>query len=111
MHTHDHSERLIYVLEGRGIFHVAPSVPERATDPVIRQVPVRSRDVLLFRRGTMHTFSTASEPLLLLSYHAPFIPLENERQYSVPPTTVLPGADIQTQRSRATCDPGWSRLA
>lgn len=110
MHTHEDSDRLIYVLEGRGFFHASRERLDDFTGDDIRNVPVRSRDVLLFRRGVMHTFSTESEALLLLSYHAPFVPLEDPRQYTVPDRVILPGKIVDRTRSRITCDPAWSRL-
>jgi len=111
MHTHEQSDRMIYVLDGRGFFHVSPSGLAGFEGQDVRHVPVRSRDVLLFGRGTMHTFSTGSEPLLLLSYHAPFIPLGDPRQYTVPRRVILPGETADPTRSRITCAPAWSRLA
>jgi len=110
MHTHEHSDRLIYVLEGRGFFHVSPqSLDDFTGDPIIH-VPVRSRDVLLFRKGTMHTFSTESEPLSLLSYHAPFIPLENAAQYTIPNQCIYPATLADASQSKITCDPAWTKL-
>ncbi len=106
LHTHDHSERLIYVVEGRGFFHVRDSDSEGTT----RHVPVRSRDVLMFRRGTLHTFSTQAEPLHLLSYHAPFIALDDPRQYSLPDEVVYPAETVCEQDSRVSCDAAWMRI-
>jgi len=107
MHTHDHSERLIYVVEGRGFFHVQDGGPEDS----IRHVPVRSRDVLMFRHGTLHTFSTQTEQLHLLSYHAPFIALDDPRQYSLPDNVVYPAETACEKDSRVSCDAAWMRLA
>ncbi len=111
MHTHEFSDRLIYVLKGRGFFHVTPEDSPSFDGRHIRHVPVRSRDVLLFKRGTLHTFSTGPDPLFLLSYHAPFIPLDSPRQYTLPDRIVLPAETADVAESRITCDPAWSRLA
>ncbi len=110
MHTHEDSDRLIYVLEGRGFFHTSHERLDEFSGEDIRHVPVRSRDVLLFRQGVMHTFSTQAEPLLLLSYHAPFVPLEDPRQYTVPDQVVCPADTFDSKKSRIGCDPAWSRL-
>lgn len=110
LHTHEHSDRLIYVLEGRGFFHVSGEDHEKFDSRKVRHVPVRSRDVLLFKRGTVHTFSTGPEPLVLLSYHSPFVPLNDPRQYTLPCRTVLPGEVVDAAQSQITCDPAWSRL-
>jgi len=107
LHTHDHSERLIYVIEGRGFFHVQDGDQEG----VIRHVPVRSRDVLMFRRGALHTFSTQAEPLHLLSYHAPFFALDDPRQFSLPKDAIYPAETVCEQDSRVSCDAAWMRLA
>jgi hypothetical protein len=110
MHTHENSHRLIYVLEGRGFFHVSPGSPSEFTGEKITHVPVRTRDVLLFRQGTMHTFSTDSEALSLLSYHAPFIPLADADQYTIPERCIYPAHAIDASQSKITCDPAWSAL-
>ncbi len=110
MHTHEHSDRFIYVLEGRGFFHVTHENVSEFDGHKVRHVPVRSRDVLLFKRGTVHTFSTGAEPMLLLSYHSPLISLTDPRQYKLPNRAILPPEIIDTSRSRITCDPAWSCL-
>lgn len=50
----------------------------------IRSTSIRVGDVLAFSRGVVHTFNTDSTALVLLSYHSPFIPLDDPRQYSLP---------------------------
>lgn len=110
MHTHECSERLIYVLEGRGFFHISSQNVQAFDGKIMRHVPIRSRDVLLFKRGTVHTFSTEREPLWLLSYHGPFIPLEDPNQYTLPRIRVLPADRVARSDSRIACDPAWSRL-
>lgn len=111
MHAHEESDRLIYVLEGRGTFHVAPGDWRHFDPQRIRSTPIRARDILLFAGGTVHTFSTDSEPLLLLSYHAPFIPLQDPRQYTLPSQLAYPGREIDRRNARPACDPAWTLLA
>lgn len=108
MHVHEHSARLIFVLGGRGFFHVSPESPETFTEANVRHIPVRSRDVLVFPRGTIHTFSTAAKPLQLLSYHWPYIPLTNPRQYTISRPTVFPATIADGAASRIRCDPAFS---
>lgn len=110
LHVHEDSDRLIYVLAGRGYFYACPeSLPEFTGDN-IRCVPIRSRDVLLFPRGTIHTFSTAASALLLLSYHAPHIPLADPRQYTLPARVVCPALRASARNAQVACDPAWTVL-
>ncbi|MCA9262590.1 MAG: cupin domain-containing protein [Planctomycetales bacterium] len=83
MHSHEHSDRVIIVIEGQGTFHVSPDPIEAYSGAGIRSTPVSEGQVLVFSRGVVHTFETESDPLLLMSYHAPFIPLEDSRQFEI----------------------------
>ena len=80
MHCHEHSDRVIFVAEGAGIFDVASD--GQSTDRVI-STEVAAGDALVFARGTVHTFKVPSTDLVLLSYHSPFIALDDARQYTV----------------------------
>lgn len=112
LHSHEHSARFIVVLEGRGFFHVSPESIDRFTGRDVRNVPVRSRDALLFTRGVVHTFSAPDESLTLLSYHAPYVPLEDDGQYTIPAMKLLP-RDLLARAadSQVACDPVWNVLA
>lgn len=90
LHTHDDSDRFICVIEGRGFFHVSSDPLEVGAGRRLRHTAVRDRDALMFRRGTVHTFSTAEHPLTLLSYHRPYISLADERQYTLPSNVEKP---------------------
>lgn len=111
LHIHEFSERFIYVLDGRGLYHVSPDPLHELAPERVRNVPVRARDVLMFSRGTVHTFSTTDEALTLLSYHQPFIPLESERQYRVSNPPLLPRDLLPAATSRVSFDAGWTCLA
>lgn len=110
LHTHELSERFICVLEGRGLYHVAPDPLKSVAIERVRHVPVRSRDVLMFTRGVVHTFSTDTEPLTLLSYHRPYIPLEDQGQYRVSDKPLLPRDFLAGVRGRVSFDAGWTSL-
>ena len=111
MHAHEQSDRIIFVLDGRGFYHVsAASLADFSGEDVLH-VPVRERDVLMFPRGTIHTFSTDGHALDLLSYHAPFVPLDDPTQYTVPAKHVLPARLLDRSQARVTCDPAWTCLA
>ncbi|MCB1745467.1 MAG: cupin domain-containing protein [Gammaproteobacteria bacterium] len=111
MHAHEDSERFIYVVSGRGLFHVSSEAVGDFTGETIRHVPVRASDVLMFSRGTVHTFSTGDEPLLLLSCHAPYVPLESAEQYTIPAVRVCPGRSTDPEQSRIACDAAWLCVA
>ena len=79
LHSHDHSDRVIFVADGSGVFEcVAESEFAEPT-----AVPIGRGDMLLFTRGTVHRFETESSELVLLSYHFPFIELDDPKQYTV----------------------------
>jgi len=109
MHVHEHTDRVIFVLEGRGFFHVSDQPLATFDGSDINSVPVRSRDALVFSRGTAHTFSCPDEPLVLLSYHHPFIELDDPKQYTIPAYRITP-ADLVHEKSRVSCDPAWNSL-
>lgn len=111
MHAHEDSERFIYVVSGRGFFHVSNERVDEFAGRDIRHIPVRASDIVMFSRGTVHTFSTDREPLVLLSYHAPYVPLEDDRQYAVPPLRICPGLTADPQQSRIACDAAWLCVA
>jgi mannose-6-phosphate isomerase-like protein (cupin superfamily) len=110
LHVHEHSARFIIALEGRGFFHVSGRPVDQFDGSQVRTVPVRNRDALLFSPGVVHTFSAPDEPLTLLSYHAPYVPLDDPGQYALPPVVVRP-RDLHHDRSWVACDPAWNRLA
>ncbi|MCA9296792.1 MAG: cupin domain-containing protein [Phycisphaerales bacterium] len=105
LHSHEHSDRFIYVLGGRGFFCVSEAAGEGGRDQTVRRVPIRSRDVVMFKRGVVHTFETANEPLRLLSYHAPFVPLNDPKQYSIAPI-----GHRSQEEPTIQCDAAWLRL-
>jgi len=111
LHVHDDSDRFIVAIGGSGFFHVSPDPLEMGSSRKLRHVPVRENDALMFRRGTMHTFSTESEPLTLLSYHHPYVPLEDERQYRVSSPPEKPADFLRRQRACVSFDAGWSVLS
>lgn len=108
MHTHEISDRFIMVVRGRGFYHVSSSTLEEFHADTVHTVAVRTRDVLIFPRGTVHTFSTTTEPLHLLSYHAPHVPLEDPRQYTLPNEIVCPGLTMRPEDSTIVFDPAWN---
>ena len=112
LHVHERSDRFIIVLEGRGYFHVSDLPADRFAAADVRTIPVRSRDALMFTRGVVHTFSAPEEPLILLSFHAPFIALEDFDQFRVPGAPVTPREILAAAPpARVSCDPAWNILA
>ena len=88
-HTHEHSDRVLIVLEGRGFFHASRRPVEEFDGSDVASVAVRERDLVAFQRGTVHTFSAPGENLTLLSVHTPFVALGDSNQYT-PLTGLLP---------------------
>jgi mannose-6-phosphate isomerase-like protein (cupin superfamily) len=83
LHSHEHSDRLIVVLAGHGRFVWAEGDPKDETSFRLQHVSVSTEDFIRFDRGVIHTFSTPEDSLLLLSYHRPYIALEDPRQFTV----------------------------
>lgn len=111
MHVHDLSDRFIIVVKGRGFFHVSDESAEEFTGKNVRSIPARERDVFLFRRGTVHTFSTDAEPMTLLSCQLPFLPFDDPRQYRLPKMRWTAKEFRDSYAAGIACDPAWSVLA
>ncbi len=100
VHAHEHSRRVLMAIEGSGFFHVSAETLSTFSGRRVHSVAVRPGDVLAFDRNLMHTFSAPTEALTLLSFHAPFIPLDDGRQYTMPecpwfpPSLITPGQHI-----------------
>jgi mannose-6-phosphate isomerase-like protein (cupin superfamily) len=110
LHVHNDSDRFIFVIGGRGFFHVTGDSLDEVHQSPIRHVPARDRDVLMFRRGTVHTFSTGSHPLHLLSYHRPFIPILSPNQYQVSDPPRRPAEFLSGAVGCISFDHGWNAL-
>ncbi len=80
LHSHDHSDRVIFVVEGSGTFEFIPDSTGQ-----ISMIEIACGDLLMFARGTVHSFRTPMDGLQLISYHSPFIDLQDSRQYTVYP--------------------------
>ena len=79
MHSHDYSDRVILVAKGAGVFESQSGASDRHE---IVSTEIKAGDALVFARGTVHTFKVPSTELVLMSYHSPFIPLADPRQYT-----------------------------
>jgi len=110
LHIHPESDRFIFVIGGRGFFHIANKSLENCAPSNVRHVPARDRDAFMFRRGVVHTFSTAEHPLVLLSYHRPFIALDDDSQYAVGSTPLTPAEFLKGYRSSVSFDAAWTGL-
>ncbi len=101
MHVHAHSDRFIVILEGTGVFHKTAEPLDEFTAGAIKSTSVKARDVLVFDRNLLHTFSAPSEDLVVLSYHAPLVDLDDPRQFTLPAVEWRPRAlhgNVQKQR-------------
>jgi quercetin dioxygenase-like cupin family protein len=110
MHTHEHSDRCIIVLEGRGFFHVTDGSVNEFTGRSVRTVAARERDVFVFTRGVVHTFSTTEHPMVLLSCHLPFIDPADPRQYTLPAVRWTAAEALRNAGDRHVSLSGWASL-
>jgi len=110
MHDHPETDRFIVVLEGRGFFHVTDECNANFTGERVVTTAVRERDVVAFQRGTMHTFSTAQYPMTLLSFHRPFIALDDARQYRLPSVRWMADKRLPMQAGEVRLESSWHPL-
>lgn len=111
LHVHEYSDRFIIVQKGRGFFHVTDEDVASFTGTRVRSIPARELDVFLFRRGVVHTFSTDTEPMILLSCQLPFLPFDDPRQYRLPKIRWTAAEYREDAPPRIACDPAWTMLA
>ena len=111
MHVHEHSDRFIVVHEGRGFFHVSDQTVDAFDGSDVRSIPARERDVFLFTRGIVHTFSTLDKPMTLLSCQLPFLPFDDPRQYRLPKHLWTARDNPEPRPPAVGCDPAWTVLA
>ncbi|MFI4854688.1 MAG: cupin domain-containing protein [Phycisphaerales bacterium JB065] len=83
MHAHEHSDRCIIVLDGRGFFHYSQDPLDRFDGSSVRTVAARQHDVFVFARGVVHTFSTEASPMTLISVQLPFLEFDDPHQYTL----------------------------
>lgn len=111
MHVHEHSDRFIIVHEGRGFFHVSNQSVDDFNGSDVRSIPARERDVFIFTRGVVHTFSTLDKPMTLLSCQLPFLPFDDPRQYRLPNHIWTARDNPEPRPAGVGCDPAWTVLA
>lgn len=107
MHIHEHSDRFILVRRGRGFFHVSDESVDEFTGRRVRTIPARERDVFMFSRGVVHTFSTDTESMDLVSCQSPFLPFDHPDQYRLPKVRWIAGEHADEYPVAVACDPGW----
>lgn len=110
MHVHDHSDRFIIVHKGRGFFHVTGESADEFTGTKVRSIPARERDIFLFTRGVVHTFSTDHEPMTLLSCQLPFMAFDDPRQYRLPSVRWTAAEHRDEYPLVVGCDAAWSLI-
>jgi hypothetical protein len=108
LHIHPSSDRFIFAIGGRGFFHLTADPLDAVVPSRVNHIPVRDRDALMFRRGAVHTFSTAEHELLLLSYHQPFVTLDDPAQYAVTRPPITPADFLSEQVSKISFDSAWT---
>jgi len=109
MHVHEHSDRCIIVLDGRGFFHVSEQELAGFDGTSVRTIAARQHDVFVFTRGVVHTFSTASSAMTLISVQLPFLRFDDPRQYTLPRVRWL--AQESLRNSEEIAVGGWEQLA
>lgn len=109
MHAHP-TDRFIVVLEGRGFFHVCGQPIDAFDGTEVRTIAARRMDVFAFTSSVVHTFSTAADPMTLLSCHLPFLPLDDPEQYELPRFRWTAGSHLELHTPSIEVS-GWSLIA
>lgn len=110
MHVHDHADRFIIVLSGRGYFHVSDQPVDNFDGLDVRTIPARERDVFCFSRGVVHTFSTTDSPMTLLSCQLPHLPFDHPDQYRLPTMRWVARDNTEPRPTKVSCDTAWMLL-
>lgn len=111
IHVHDHSDRVIIVLEGRGYFHVTDQAFDTFDGQNVRSVPARERDVFAFTRGLLHTFSTEGHPMTLLSCQLPYLAFSDPAQYRIPRHRWIAKENPEPDPPTVVVDASWNLYA
>ncbi len=111
MHVHEQSDRFIVVRRGRGYFHVSDQSVDAFDGTRVLSIPARERDVFLFTRGIVHTFSTDAEPMELFSCQLPFVPFDHPDQYRIPTRRWTAATHRDPLPPKVACDAAWTVLS
>ncbi|MEN1706039.1 MAG: cupin domain-containing protein [Planctomycetota bacterium] len=111
IHAHEHSDRVIIVLEGRGFFHSTSQSLQEFDGSTVCTIAARERDVFVFTRGLLHTFSTDQSDMTLISCQMPFVPFEAEEQFTLPGVRWSGARGREGVCSAAVKAVGWHLLA
>jgi hypothetical protein len=107
LHSHPDSDRFIIVQKGRGFFHYSPLREHVFDGQNVRTIPARERDVFIFTRGLLHTFSTTGHAMTLLSVQSPFLAFDDPKQYRLA-TPLWVACDHPDSDPGIGLDPLWS---
>lgn len=111
MHVHDFSDRFIIVHEGRGFFHVSDQGFDEFDGSDVRSIPAHERDVFIFTRGVVHTFSTLDQPMTLLSCRLRYVAFDDPDQFRIPAHRWIARDNPERAVPCVACDPAWTVLA
>lgn len=79
LHSHNFSDRVVFVVRGSGTFEFVSDLESNE----LTTTHVQEGTMLMFPRGTIHSFRTPDAGLELISYHSPYIELEDAKHYTV----------------------------
>lgn len=82
-HIHPQSDRLILITKGEGYFCYSDRKINSTSIESIKKKDISAGTLIYFSKGLVHTFGTNFSKMEFISFHLPFIPLENELHFSV----------------------------
>ena len=78
LHSHDHSDRVLVVTSGQGFgyYHLGPFTREG-----VQRIEVVPGTLIVFPKGTMHTFQCTEGQIETITFHSPFVPFEHQDSF------------------------------
>ncbi len=90
IHIHPLSARVLIVLQGKGTFYFSHANFESFSGTPVYTQEIGPGSVVVFQNNYLHTFGAAQSSLTMLSFHFPFVELNDEHQWSLPSQKILP---------------------
>jgi len=92
-HVHRNSDRVIMLFQGEGSFYYNFDKFEDHQNLHMQKLKLQQGDILCFPKDFVHSFSSEDSDMELLSYHSPFVELDDPKQYDVTKEVYYPRMD------------------
>lgn len=89
-HCHPHSDRFIIITKGNGHFFYSPQDIDNVKASSITKESIRAGTFIYFSQKLVHTFSTESSTMEFISFHVPYITIDDEMHFSLSKERITP---------------------